>query len=190
MMRNGLTLIELILSMVIIAVVFTVVPKIIFASNKTLQLSVKEDGMYNAIALLGSISKLPWDENTIDSNGTILIVNNECNTTSGYKVGGFIGSRNCIGNNLTQSITLGQEIGEGSNEFDDIDDFHNQTDFSETSSSGKDYDLNSSVAYEADPNIKKITVSVKGGPRTGNFQTSFFYYSANLGHTTINKRAW
>jgi prepilin-type N-terminal cleavage/methylation domain-containing protein len=186
MMRNGLTLIELILSMVIIAVVFTVVPKIIFASNKTLQLSVKEDGMYNAIALIGSISQLPWDENTIQSDGKILIVNNECNLTTGLKVGGFIGSRNCLDNHLTQSTTLGLE----GTDYNDIDDFHNQTNFSETSSSGKDYDLNSSVEYEADPNIKKITVSVTGGARTGNFQTSFFYYSANLGHTTINKRAW
>ena len=184
-MRNGLTLIELIFSMLIISVVFTIIPKIIFASNKILQLSVKEDGMYNAISLIGSISKLPWDENTIVSDGKILIINNECNVTSGYKVGGFIGSRNCLGNALTQSA-----IGLEGTDFNDIDDFNNITDFSETLSAGKDYDLSSKVEYQTDPNIKKVTVTVSGGPKTGNFQTSFFYESANLGYSKINKRVW
>jgi len=185
-MRNGLTLIELIFSMLIISVVFTIIPKIIFASNKTLQLSVKEDGMYNAISLIGSISKLPWDENTIVSDGKILIINNECNVTSGYKVGGFIGSRNCLGNALTQSA-----IGLEGTDFNDIDDFNNITNFSETSSIGKDYNLSSFVTYQTgDNNIKEINVSVTGGPKTGNFQTSFFYESANLGYSKINKRVW
>ncbi len=179
--KRGLTLIELIFSMVIIGIVFTVVPKIIFASNKSLQLSVKEDGMYNAVALLGTISKLPWDENTIQSGGKILIVNNECNTTTGYKDGGFIGSRNCIDNALapvSDIVTAGSD-------YNDIDDYNS---YSLTTTGTRNYDLDVNVTQT--DNIKDITVTVTGGIKTGNFRTSFFYQSANLGHIHINKRAW
>lgn len=183
-MRSALTLIELIFSMLIIAIVFTVVPKIIFASNKAFQLSVKEDGMYNAISLLGSISKLPWDENTIISDGEILNAGGVLCQTDGYRVGGFVGSRNC----LNHASSHGMAVDDAKNSFDDIDDYNNETNFNESSSLGKDYDLNVSVTRTDD--IKNIVVTVKGGARTGNFQTSFFYNSANLGYININKRAW
>jgi len=187
-MRKGLTLIELIFSMVIIAIVFSVVPKIIYASNKTLALSIKEDGMYEAISLIGSISRLPWDENTTKSGGKILHTStNDCNSSTGYRIGGFIGSRNCIDSDYNSSDTLGQE--NGSDDFNDIDDYNGEDDYNETSSSGKDYNLTTDVSY-VDDNIKKIVVTVKGGSKTGNFQSSVFYESANLGYIKINKRAW
>ena len=184
-MRKGLTLIELIFSMVIIGIVFTVVPKMIFASNKALQLSIKEDGMYNAISLLGSISKLPWDQSTIDTRGEIVNASGGilCQT-NGYRVGGFIGSRNCLNNKTIN----GMVVDNNKNDFDDIDDYDGETDFEESSSSGKDYDLSVEVSRTND--IKEIKVTINGGARTGNFQTSFFYQSANLGYIQINKRAW
>ncbi|MBN2781835.1 MAG: hypothetical protein JXQ66_01180 [Campylobacterales bacterium] len=187
-MRNALTLIELIFSMVIIAVVFSVIPKIIFASNKSLQLSVKEDGVYNAISLMGSIVKLPWDENTIQSRGEILHTSqNDCNSSTGYRVGGFIGSRNCKDSDLNTSLVMGQE----GSYLNDIDDYNGYSDFNETSASGKDYNLSVAVGVDAsDPNIKEINVSVEGGAKTGDFKSTFFYESANLGHIMINKRAW
>ncbi len=189
-MRNALTLVELIFSMVIIAIVFTVVPKIIFVSNKTMALSVKEDGMYEAISLIGSISKLPWDENTINSGGKILHTDdNDCSSDTGYRIGGFIGSRNCIDSDANKSDPLGQENGD--DDYNDIDDYDAEDDYNETSASGKDYNLSTSVDYDADnDNIKKIVVTVKGGAKTGNFQTSVFYESTNLGYIKINKRAW
>ena len=189
-MRKGLTLIELIFSMVIIAIVFSVVPKIIFVSNKSLQLSIKEDGMYNAVALAGSIAMLDWDENTSASDGKIVhTTTNDCNATTGYRVGGFIGSRNCMDDANYSSSPIGQDG--DVNDFNDIDDYNGKTDFNETSSSGKDYNLSATVDYNAtNRNIKEINVTVEGGAKTGGFQTSFFYHSANLGHIQINKRAW
>ena len=179
-MRRGLTLIELIFSMVIIAIVFSVVPKMIFVSNKSLQLTIKEDGMYNAIALLGTIVKLPWDESTIQSGGKIVLVNNECNTTRGYKIGGFVGSRNCI--DMTLSPTHGLE-GSDYNDVDDCDGYN------ENATQGRDYNL--AVNVTRSDNIKEIKVVVtNNSKKTGNFQTSFFYDSANLGHIQINKRTW
>ena len=191
MMRKGLTLIELIFSMVIIAIVFTVIPKMIFASNKTLALSVKEDGMYEAISLIGSISKLPWDENTVKSGGKVLGTSantNECNSATGYRIGGFIGSRNCIDSDSNKS-TSGQE--NGNDDYNDIDDYNNEEDYDENSSSGKDYNLSTTVSYDdTNDNIKKVVVTIKGGVKSGNFQTSLFYESVNLGYIKINKRAW
>ena len=46
-MRKALTLIEMILTMVIVGLVFTVVPKIIFVTNRSFETVVKEDALYN-----------------------------------------------------------------------------------------------------------------------------------------------
>ena len=187
-MRNALTLIELIFSMVIIAIVFSIIPKMIFASNKTLALSVKEDGMYEAISLIGSISRLPWDENTTQSGGKILHTDtDDCNSSTGYRIGGFIGSRNCIDSDYNSSDILGQE--NGSDDYNDIDDYNDEGNYSETSSSGKDYNLTTVVSY-VDDNVKRVVVTVKGGAKTGHFKTTVFYESANLGYIKINKRTW
>ena len=184
-MRKGLTLIELIFSMVIIAIVFTVIPKMIFASNKAIALSIKEDGMYEAISLIGSISKLPWDENTTQSGGKILhTTTNDCDSATGYRIGGFVGSRNCIDSDYNVSTTLGTDANDNTYK-DDVDDY---IDYDQNSTQGRNYNLK--VDINNTNNIKTIKVIVKGGAKTGNFQTSVFYESANLGYIKINKRAW
>lgn len=96
-MRRALTLIELILSMVIIGIVFTVIPKLIMSMNQSAQTTIKEEAMFNAMAQMGAIINLPWDENNtahdqiLDTNATTY----KCNATSGYRIGGFIGGRHC-----------------------------------------------------------------------------------------------
>ncbi len=195
-MRHGLTLIELIFSMVIIAIVFTVVPKIIFASNKSLQLSVKEDALFNAVTLMGMITKLPWDENTRLTDGGILNAGSlTCKGTSsggsGYRIGGFIGSRNCLnddGSALWQNSPLGME----DVFYNDVDDYHG---YGEDTSGGRiTYHLTAEVNQSGD--IKGITVRVSAQDATaiaksgGTFASSFFYESANLGHVQINSRTW
>ncbi|MEA3522036.1 MAG: type II secretion system protein [Campylobacterota bacterium] len=180
-MRRGLTLIEMIFSMVIIAIVFTVVPKIIFASNKSTQLSIKEDALFNALTLIRSIARLPWDQNTIDNEGAILNAGGLTCKADGYRVGGFKGSRNCL-NNVSAGVTMTQEG------YDDIDDYHG--DSIVTSGGRIAYTLDTVVTHEDD--IKHIIVSVSASDkRLGkSFKSSFFYDSANLGHIQINKRAW
>jgi len=70
--REGFTLIELIFSMVIIALVFTVIPKIIYAFNKSDTFSVREDALFNGVSLTNMISRLPWDENNTEHNDILL----------------------------------------------------------------------------------------------------------------------
>lgn len=197
-MRKGLTLIELIFSMVIIAIVFSVVPKIIFASNKSLQLSMKEDALFNAYSLMGSIIRLSWDENTLVAGK---ILDTDVNSCDNNRTGGFIGSRNCIGSNL-----LASNIVSNSGSSNDIDDYNGRTIDVNTTINGVNkniYDINVTVNY-VDNNytnhsktstkelkeIKTIIYSGADNKKMDGFQASFFYYSANLGHIQIKKRQW
>ena len=192
-MRKGLTLIELIVSMLIIAVVFTIVPKIIFASNKSMELSIKEDALFNAYSLMCSIVKLDWDENTL-ADGKIL--DTDANSCSDYRDGGFRGSRNCLDSTDSASV-----IGREDSDYNDIDDYY---DYNETIQVGgkNRYVLNVSVGY-VDSNyassgsntaeLKEINVTVSShsdNTKTSGFKAGFFYYSANLGHIQIKKEQW
>ena len=190
-MRHAFTLVELIFSIVIIAIVFTVVPKLMFATTKTMEFSIKEDGLFAGIALMGNIVRLPWDANTTTSQGKIL--DTAVNDCTDYRVGGFIGSRNCIGTNAI--ATPKADFGTATSFFGDVDDYDGYE--SSTINGRVSYDLNVTVDY-ADNNfnpsattneVKKAKVRVTTTTRS-KLCTSFFYYSANLGHIRINKRAW
>ena len=192
-----MTLIELILSMVIIAIVFSIVPKIIFASNKSMELSVKEDALYNAYSLMGSVIKLNWDENT-SKNGNI--VDTSVNTCNDRRIGGFVGSRNCIDDDNTSSKIGQDDINKS--DYDDIDDYDGNT--TEVNNwKGNIYDINITVNY-VDENytkhskttsqeLKEINTTVFPGSdnkKMKGFKASFFYHSANLGHIQIKHREW
>ena len=190
MKKYAFTLVELIFSIVIIAIVFTVVPKLMFATTKTMEVSIKEDGLFAGIALMGNIIRLPWDANTVVSEGKIL--DTAANTCNERRLGGFLGSRNCVDSN--DLATLKANFGTAG-DYGDVDDYDN---YSAVTASGRvpytlgagvnytDTNLNSSVGTNE---LKEVNVSVSSAGKT-NLCTSFFYYSANLGHIQINKRAW
>ncbi|RUM61941.1 MAG: hypothetical protein DSZ03_07675 [Sulfurimonas sp.] len=183
-MRRALTLIEMIFTILIIAVVFTVVPKIIFASNKAMALSMKEDALFHAYVLIGSISRLAWDENTLVAGKILRTTEHTC---TDYRIGGFVGSRNCINTTLSAS-TLGSEGGDA----DDIDDYNGYLEPISVGTLNR-YNLSATIAYGASKEIKRITATVAAHPdnnRLQNFQSHFFYDSANLGHVQIKKEQW
>jgi len=128
-MKRGFSLIELIISIVVISIVFTVIPKVIFALNKAQGFAIKEDALFNGMSLMSMISKLPWDEGNVN-NYDILRVNsrvNDCNDTNTfpapfYRVGGFVGSREC--NSSGTLFGAGAIVKEGAF-FNDIDDYVN-----------------------------------------------------------------
>lgn len=190
MYKPAFTLVELIFSIVIIALVFTVVPKLLFVTTKTMEVSIKEDGLFAAMSMLGDIVRLPWDDNTIISGGKIL--DTGANTCTDRRIGGFLGSRNCL--NSSDAATPSGSFG-GVEPFGDIDDYHG---YSSTTSNGRvDYSLDVDVVYTdrallvsgGTNELKEVTVSVTSTGKT-NLCSSFFYHSANLGHIQINKRAW
>ncbi len=208
-MRRGLSLIELIFTIVIIALVFTVIPKFIFALNKSDRLTIRQDALFNGISIVHLISNLSWDENNTNSND-ILHVSfkglDDCNQSSYYRVGGFVGSRNCE-NNLSASLL--RDDGEGSYEFyNDIDDFNNQD------INASYYSLHVKVGYIDDnitfsnqkafinltdtkesnsTNLKLVDLNItyegKRGVK-GSQIAQFNYISSNIGQIYINKRIW
>lgn len=190
MRRSGFTLIELIFSTVIIAIVFTVVPKLLFVTTKTMEFSIKEDGLFAAMALIGNIIRLPWDENTLATQGKIL--DTDVNSCSDYRIGGFAGSRNCINSDVaaTPKAAFGS-----SGVYGDVDDYDAYT--TATLSGRTSYALDAEVTYnDLDFNaaagsheVKKVEVRVSSSSKTS-LCSSFFYHSANLGHIQINKQAW
>ena len=186
--KDAFTLVELIFSIVIIAIVFTVVPKLMFVTTKTMEVSVKEDGLFAGISLLSNIARLPWDENTIKTKGQI--IGDSCNNTGTppyYRAGGFLGSRNCLDYNGSAEWSVSSPMGQesGAADYNDIDDYNG---YSTSTINGRNqYDLGVSVVRNSD--IKEINTTVSSTGKT-KLCTSFFYYSANLGHVQINKRAW
>jgi hypothetical protein len=184
-----MTLIELIFAMVIVAVVFMVIPRILFVANKSHQLGMKEDGLFDAVSLTGQIVRLPWDENTLETEGKILQTGtNDCNTSTGYRIGGFVGSRNCIGGTLDADD-------QANGDCDDIDDFNDAACYEGNDTAhGKDYTLSVQVDVDGgNPNLKTVQVTVasdSGRLGGGTFSSQIAFRSYNLGWIQINRRPW
>ena len=214
-MKKGLTLIELIFTVVILSIVFTVIPKIMDISNKTLEKSGNEEAIFNMMSKMSDIVFKEWDENNTDSD-EILVVNEnssnalDCNSTSGYRIGGFRGSRNCQ-NDINISY-----IGPDDNEppYDDIDDYNGSEENTSTSGkknkyytldmfasyikewNGSDYS-GDSLDYKFDKNSKdksnikrvEVVVLTKINGKEKNI-SSVKYYGANIGHSIIESESW
>lgn len=205
-MRKALTLIELILSMVIIGIVFTVIPRLVIAMNQNAQTTIKEEALYNALSLMGSIIALPWDNNNTVNSQILNITNSnsyDCKIgTSGYRTGGFTGGRNCLplenGSYLfNASSILGREDGE----YNDIDDFNGYKVTTHSACSSNLYDLNTTISYSGDDgavynngttNTKIIHVKVGYNAAHKFYKpgciTDLSYTAYNIGNIEINKK--
>ena len=214
-MKRGLTIIELIFTVVILALLFTVIPKIIFVSNKSIETSVTEEAIFNMMAKMSDIVFKEWDENNTQTD-EILVVNQtpqsviDCDKDTGYRIGGFRGSRNC-----KDDINI-SSIGADSNEppYDDIDDYNGTEE--NTSSSGRkkryytldmfssyvkewnvseygidDFSFKFSKESKDKSNIKRVevVVSTKINGKEKNIST-IKYYGANIGHSVIESEGW
>jgi prepilin-type N-terminal cleavage/methylation domain-containing protein len=221
-MRKGVTLVELIFTIVIIAMVFTVVPKIIYAVNKSDSFTMRQDALMNGVSMLHMISNMPWDANDTNSSD-ILHVNSsansafDCDETTHYRRGGFIGSRNCEDNLSASDINNSLKNGNDIWALDNVGDFNN-TDINITAYGSQIYELNITVDYIQDDNLS-IKYSYSGNSATvdlnnssSNYSTNlkqiearvfyhgergaprelarFNYTSANIGLMIINKREW
>lgn len=213
-MRKGLSLIELILSMVIIGIVFTVIPRLVMAMNQGTKTAVQEEALYNAIAYMGQIINLPWDQNNTQ-NPQILSVTAgdhayDCNTTSGYRIGGFVGGRNCIGSGSYAA----QPIGSDSGDANDVDDFADTNLTAEKNCSNGTvkglYTMSTSTGYVYDPsstgsatlstapvgagtsNSKLVRIRVGYGSDSQHKGciADISYTSFNIGNIQINSRGW
>ena len=209
MEKKAFTLIELIFSMVIIAIAFTVLPKMLQLATKSSKQNIKEEGLYNAVALMGLIQSTAWDEANTEYDDILLVKNGnssyECDTTTGYRIGGFTGSRNCK-NKQNASETLALESNDN-NTPDDMDDF--ATYDAQNHNDSRAYKLIVSTKYVDDitpsettfhtttssqsTNIKYITIDINATKKQsvlGEHIARFYYFSSNIGQMQVNKRVW
>ncbi len=210
-MRRGLSLVELIFSMVIIAIAFTLFPKIMQDSAKSANKMLQEEAMYNGVALIGLIKNLPWDEQNSRYDDILLVQTHDsydCNESLGtgkriYRQGGFVGSRNC--EHKVEASSIGSD---GEAVPDDIDDFDGYSTVATNRYGKRAYRLEANVSYRADAmpgstqmmgtkraqstNTKYIRVSVTPIKMTDTFKNrlSFWYLSSNIGQLHINKIPW
>lgn len=209
-MRRGLTLIELIFSMVIIALAFTVFPKILQISAKTSLQGVKEEALFSGMTLMGLIKNLPWDEKNSVYDDYLIVTNGnniyECSNGI-YRIGGFYGSRNC--RHRLDASTIGADSDDTYP--DDIDDFNgkdiNATNYNDT----REYNISVTVEYRNDKidgdfnrsfssssggttNTKYIAIAIMPQKRQKAFSAStianIYYISANIGQIRVRRLPW
>ena len=135
-MKKSFSLIELIFTIVIIALIFTTIPRIIYTTNESFKFTLKEDGIFNMMAKMMDISFREWDEQNTHSYDILLTDNSnvlECNSLSypALRVGGFYSgyrySRICPHN--LKASNIGKDSGENDEEdYDDVDDYNNTED--------------------------------------------------------------
>jgi len=204
-MRKAFTLIELIFSMVIIAIAFSVLPKILQLAVKSSTTSLKEEAMYNAVAYVGLIKSTAWDESNTEVDDILLVKSGDgaydCNTTTGYRAGGMKGSRNCFHDKNASTI------GSNGNDRDDMDDFITLT--AKNYNSSREYYLSVDVVYVDDialdeekysdnnvshtTNTKRITVTVKPNKKSnvlGNTFVKVSFIAQNIGQIRVKRRVW
>ena len=215
-MRRSLTLIELVFSMVIIAIAFTVFPKILQVSAKTSTNLLKEEALFGGLTWMGLIKNLPWDEkNTLFDD--YLVVDSgkteyECSTSFGgaaiYRRGGFVGSRNCKHHQYASS-SLGSEANDNSVP-DDLDDFNGVSKLLQNANGSRSYEMNATLRYVSDlglgetafdttastssTNTKFIEISVSPQAKKGAFSSQelvrIWYIATNIGQIKVRRAPW
>lgn len=125
-MKKGFTLIELIITIVIMAGIFAVIPKIVFATGKSDAFAVRQDGLMQALSLTHIASRLAWDEQNTDHLDILQTPDGhpDCNVRPGSWLSA--NGRMCTQNfAATAPAALGPESGEEDyRSYDDIDDFN------------------------------------------------------------------
>lgn len=217
--HKGFTLIEIIFTIVIMAGIFMVIPKILMISSKNESFAMRQDAYLNAISLSKIASSLAWDENNVDDLSELVTTNDNipCDSTKHIRVGSFLSENGRICHDSLTASIVGSE--EGSDDYllyDDIDDF-NGTEIYVTQNGINRYKINTDVSYlknisytvntntmtidlntssptSTTGNIKKLTTTIKDHGKKALYHdrviATFSYYSANIGQFSLSKREW
>jgi len=175
-LKKSFSLIELIFTIVIIAFVFTVIPKVMYSTNQTFKFTLKEDGIFSMMSKIMDVDTKEWDENNTDSQDdyqyNILITNNdnklECKSSEDppIRVGGFYSGDKysricpekctltifgiCLNKEKITISNIGTDKDEDSeDDYDDEDDF-NGTEENVTKNDKVRYKIYVDVGYSKD----------------------------------------
>lgn len=138
MQRRGIALLELIFSMVIIAIALMSVPNLMQSTSKASNSVIMQESISNAASYANMIMSAFWDENCTDptyENPILYVQEQDPNlqefNNSGVLLGRRVGSaqttsrrfrNNLAGKRLSTSTVLTKEVNDG--EPDDIDDYN------------------------------------------------------------------
>ncbi len=130
MKRSGFSLVELVFSIVVIAIALMTVPLMLSQSAKSNQFSLMQESILAARTKMGNILSFKWDENASDSNGSVVRVvdvtdgsvalNRIAYSDKNRRKGHIKEDRRRRMTDTEVNASLGQEVAD---EFDDIDDF-------------------------------------------------------------------
>ena len=142
--RKGFSLVELVLSIVVIAISLMTVPLMLSQGAKSNQFALMQESILAARTKIANIMTYRWDEHSIDATGThirVLDVTDGDSELIRSTTVGRIGhvredKRRRMHDNNTEASNGGSEA---LGVYDDIDDFHNETDRIIGTSSSMDY---------------------------------------------------
>lgn len=133
-MRKAISMIELVIAIVVMGIVVASIPMVLTQTNDNIAFAVKQEAIMAAKTRIGDIMTYEWDERSYDATNAMRFIlgtnspDAQLNDRNGtVRIGGVIGSGrrrvSPIGFNATANGNLGKDVGEGANDFDDIDDF-------------------------------------------------------------------
>jgi hypothetical protein len=218
-MRKAFSLVELIFTIVIMASIFALLPRIIFATSKSNSFAMRQDAFFEGISLVKFASYMAWDQNNTQKLDILATSSTnsvfKCDDTTDYK---RVGSKKSANGRVCKESLNASIIGPDAQSnyllYDDIDDFNGSIIESNTMGKKKyelysivtylsddiftysgdklTIDLNASSVSKSSTNIKKLhlNISYVGGRGRDKNITSFSYFSSNIGQFTLNKEDW
>lgn len=131
MKREGFSLIELVLAIVIIAIALMSIPLMLQQSSKSNSFALVQESILAARTKMGNILSFKWDENSTDTIGSMSVIR-ALDVTNGAvdlnRSGSDIRRRGHVFTNLRRRMfdtpTYPTSVAEGG--LDDVDDFHTQ----------------------------------------------------------------
>jgi len=213
-MKIGFTLIELIISIVVIGLAFSAIPLMLQQESKIEIENIKQEAVMIAISKAGNILSFAWDEaiaeqrelgvkdKVLDVKNGLPNYNRYPDINSTHRMGHFMGEsrRSFYPNQIFASVELQMDANDTIP--DDMDDLVGEISISGGTVSKSDYkdiykiyttmhyvqDYNLSIQSKTSTNIKEFTVTVKDS--NGKLITSITAFSTNIGQQDLLVRLW
>lgn len=200
-MRNGSSLLELIVAIVVMGIAVMALPLMLTQTQSNLEFAMEQEAILATRTKIGDILTYEWDENSLQNDRSAVLVttgdaelNVEVNTTQRAGHVNADKRRKFFPNLATSSTVLGADGGD----LDDIDDFHNdvQTLFANTEAANTGFDykfsnlsLMPTVVYVSDAYANygdnNITNFVLGTANAGT-QTNIKMVEVNATNPALN----
>lgn len=213
-MKQAFTLIELIISIVVIGLAFSAIPLMLKQESEMEIENIKQEAVMMATIKAGNILSFAWDEaiaeqrelgikdKVLDVKNGIFDYNRYPDINSTHRIGHFKGEsrRSFYANILFASTNLQMDANDTIP--DDMDDLVGDIFISGGSTGMHEYkdiykitttmhyvqDYNLSIESENSTNIKEFTVTVKDS--SGKLITSITAFSTNIGQQDLLIRSW